>query len=126
MDWLEQDGLSLGAVQFAVPYSNILNGDGFLCWGSCQPRSSIHVIEDDQRFPKAVLDVLPSLAAMSDGDDSVVNLILQVVDAGEVMGGRRIIRVKDGDGESEQSCLAAASMQAGSKILSEVAEVSGA
>ena len=71
-------------------------------------KSTIQVVQDEERFPKAVMDVLPSLASMPLGDDVVVNLLLLVVDAGESMGDRRMIRVRDAEGDAGESCLAKA------------------
>lgn len=56
------------------------------------------------------MDVLPSLASMPVGDDVVVNLLLLLVDAGESMGDRCRIHVRDAQGNARGSSLSKASV----------------
>ena len=63
-------------------------------------RPSMDIIDDDERFPKAAMLGLPGLAAMAHGDAIVANLILQVVDGGEVNDLLQVVGL-NGDGVVE-------------------------
>ena len=63
------------------------------------------MVEDEGRFPKAVMDVLPGLSSMPVGDDVVVSLLLLIEDEGESYGDRRTVRVRDAEGEGQESAL---------------------
>ena len=61
--------------------------------------------EEDERFPKAIADVLLGLSAMPAGDDCVVSLLLLIVNEGESYGDRRTVRVRDAEGPAADSAL---------------------
>ena len=73
----------------------------------CGPllRSSIRVLENDERYPLASFDVLPTVPALpADLDSEMANVQVVVLEVGEISSGnrcKRVVRVRDAGSEEE-------------------------